>query len=301
MADTVGQADIRGIQIDKVVKGFADEEIIMKKYVAVTNTSAREIRWFQKTAGFLTGTTTSGMTSELGANVPERARPSVINQSFTRNTSYVRKYFFETETISDEDIKDSDVDVLLTHIRDVTRAVAYQIDKRIWDVLTESRSVVNINSVTTNAAWNTGSYTGVNIIEDLMEAKVDIRTYGYDPENAILMLSPLDHKSLITWLIDGKGSSIPSFASARVADGTVMEILGLRVVVSTIVTADYAAVFVPFTSESKPWACTWKSFTPITSATIDDVGIGKKIRVWEEGEAILHDPKAVALISNTQA
>ncbi len=38
---------------------------------------------------------------------------------------------------------------------------------------------------------------------------------------------------------------------------------------------------------------------PLQSAIIDDPGIGKKIRVWEEGECLLTDPKAVTLITDT--
>lgn len=90
-----------------------------------------------------------------------------------------------------------------------------------------------------------------------------------------------------------KGSSIPQFASQKVEQGVVMEILGLRVVVSENVTTDYALVFVP------QRAATWKSFMQISSAVIDDPGIGKKIRVWEEGECLLTDPKAVCLITDT--
>ena len=38
---------------------------------------------------------------------------------------------------------------------------------------------------------------------------------------------------------------------------------------------------------------------PITSVVIDDPGIGKKIRVWEEGVALLTDPKSAHLITDT--
>lgn len=289
MADTAGMAEIRGIDIDKLAKGFADEDFILKKFCTQTSTAAREIRWYSKTAGVLTATSPAAV-----ANVAELARPFVLEQSWTRNTSYVRKYFVESPTISEEDIKDSDIDILAGNLRDLTRSVAYQVDSRIWDVMTESRTPVNINNVTTNAAWDTASYTSVNIIEDLMDAKLQIRTYNYNPEGAILLLSPTDHKNLLNWLIDGKGSSIPSFASSKLETGVVMEILGLKVVVNNFVTASYAAVVIP------QRAVTWKTFTPITARTIEEVGIGTKIRVWEEGEAILTDPRAVCLISDTQ-
>ena len=44
MADANAQADIRGINIDKLAKGFAEEEALFKRFVTVTPTSARERR-----------------------------------------------------------------------------------------------------------------------------------------------------------------------------------------------------------------------------------------------------------------
>lgn len=290
MADTSAEADIRGIDIDKLAKGFADEEIILKRYVANTPTSAREIRWYQKTSGFLDSTDTTAITASQIANVSFKSRPVVVEQSWTRTTSYVRKYFVESPILSDEDIKDNDVDILATNIRDLTRAVAHQVDLRIWDVITESQSASNINSVSITNEWD--DYTNATPIIDLLNAKRLIRNQGYDPEGAVLFLNPNEHTYLINWLINQKGSSIPAFASEKIVNGAVMQILGLNVVVSTVVTADYAAVMVPNR------AATWKSFTPITARSIEDVGIGTKIRVWEEGECILHDPKCVTLLDN---
>lgn len=289
MADTSGQAEIRGIQIEKAAKGFADEELIFKRFVTVSNTSAREIRWYQKTAGFLTASD-----PESVENVGELALPTVLEQSWTRNTSYVRKYFVESPTISDEDIKDSDIDVLMTNIRDLVRAVAYKVDGRIWDVMTESQSPNDINTNASTAAWDAGS--GQDPIEDILEAKQNIREDGYNVDmGGVLFLSAKDHKNLMSWLISEKGNYIPGYASSKITSGVVQEFLGLRVVVSENVTADYACVAIPSR------AVTWKTFTSLTGVTIADAGIGQKIRVWEEGEAILTDPKAVNLITNTQS
>lgn len=290
MADTSGQALIRGIDIDKLAKGFADEEIIFKKYCTVTNTSAREIRWYKKTAGYLGGTTTTGVVGDLMDNTDQLALPTVVEQSWTRNTSYVKKYFVESPTLSDEDLKDSDIDLLTTTIRDLVRGVQRRVDVRIWNVMTESQSPTNINHVEITNEWD--DYSNATPIVDILDAKSDIRSYGYNPEGAILFLNDNGHTYLLNWLISQKGASIPNFSSDKVVSGAVMEILGVNVVVSNNVTADYGALVVP------QRACTWKTFTPITSGKIDDLGIGTKIRVWEEGEAILTDPKAVTLLSN---
>jgi hypothetical protein len=294
MADTNAQADIRGIDIDKLAKGFADEEIKLKRFVTNSNTSAREIRWYQKTSGFLNSVSTTGITASQIANTDFKSRPVVVEQSWTKNTSYVRKYFVESPWISDEDIRDTDIDILATNVRDLVRAVEHQVDLRIWSIISNGQSGVGINTNATTAPWDTASFTNVDIIEDLMEAKMNIRVDGYDPEGAILLVNSYDHKQILTWLISNKGSSIPAFASQKIETGVVMELLGLKVVVDENVTAGYALVFV------NQRAATWKSFVPLTSVTIEDKGIGTKIRIWEEGECILTDPNAVNLITNTR-
>jgi len=297
MADTSGQADIRGLDVDKLAKGFAEEDLVLKNFCNVSSTSAREIRWYQKTAGFITGTTTSGMTSELIALGANKAIASVAEQSWTRNTSYVRQYFVESPTISNADIKDTDIDILAANIRDLTRSVNNQVDKRIYDVITDNVSGTPFDgsTVTSNAATADGwddTVTG-DPIKDLMLAKTTIRLQSYNPEGAILYIHPTEHSNLLQYLISVKGSSIPQFSSQKVMSGVVMEILGLNVAVSANATTDYAVVFVPKV------ACTWKQFTPITAVSINDPGIGTKIRVWEEGEAILTDPNAVCGITDT--
>ena len=123
---------------------------------------------------------------------------------------------------------------------------------------------------------------------------MNLNVDGYDANGAILLVNAYDHKQILTWLISSKGSSIPAFSSQKVETGVVMELLGLKVVVDENVTVSASLVFIP------QRACTWKSFVPITSVAIRDEGIGTKIRVWEEGEAILTDPNAVNLIYNTK-
>ena len=291
MADTSAMADIRGIDIDKLVKGFADEQPMMKSFVQNATTSAREIRWYQKTSGFLTGTTTTDLTGEL-IRTASKSIPTTVEQSWTRQTSYVKKYFVESPLISIEDLKDTDVDILATNVRDLVRAVQNQVDRRIYytigDDLAETGTLGTDGAVTSVGAvadgWN-DPVTG-DPIEDIMLGKVSIRNSNYDAEGAVILLNPADHKNLMTWLINVKGSSIPGFSSEKVKSGVVMELLGCKIVVSSSFLTDYAVMFVP------QRAVTWKQFMPITSVVIDDAGIGKKIRCWEQGEALLTDPNA---------
>lgn len=286
MADTVEMQDIRGLDIDKTIKGFALINYIFKNDCTVSQTSGDSIRWYQETAADLT--TTAPATNN---NISPLSTFPNLEVSWTRNTSYVRKYGNEC-FISMEDRESADIDVFARTLLRLTRAITKQVDSRIWDVMTESRTVVNINSVTATAAWDAAS--GQDPIEDILEALYDIETNGYDTSGAVLYLSPKDKRSLLTWLISSKGSSIPGFSSEKVRTGVLVEILGVKVKVSDNVTADYACIALPQTS------VTWKQHTALISKAIEEPGIGVRIRAWELGVALLTDPKSVSLISNTQ-
>ena len=288
MADASGQADIRGLDIDKLAKGFADESNVFKSLCTVTSTKARELRWYKKTSGFLDSVTTTGLTGEI-ITTAEKALPTIVEQSWTRQSSFVKKFFVGSPTISMEDIKDTDIDILATNVRDLTRAVGRKVDKRIYDVATAGAG----NTTAATATWDNGTQANVNIVKDILTAKSKIRTDGYDPEGAFLLLTPGDHELMLTNLIFTKGSSIPAFASGKVSgNGVVHEILGVNVMVSTNVDADEAMLIV------KGRAMSWKTFMPMTAVVIDNPGIGKQIRVWEEGEAIMTDINAASMITN---
>lgn len=298
MADTSAEADIRGIDINKLARGFADEVLMMKRFVRNSKTKAREIRWYQKTAGFLDSSDTTAITASQIENTAFKALPVAVEQSWTRNTSYIRKYFVESPWISEEDIKDNDIDIFATTVRDLVRGVSKRVDSRIYAVLSDTVTSVpgdggNVQTVAATADGWDDVATG-DPIEDIMAAKKLLTDYNYNPEGAVLLLHPTDHKNLLTYLINVKGSSIPQFATEKVKSGVVMNILGVKVAVSNSCTTDYAVLCLPDTS------ATYKQFTGITTAVVHDPGIGKKIRVWEEGECILTDPKSVAVITDTQ-
>lgn len=289
MADSVEMQDIRGLDIDKTVKGFALREYRFKSLCNVSSMSGDSVRWYQETSTELTATTPSKV-----ADISPLARFTTLEPTWTRNTSYVKKYGVES-FISAEDMKSADIDVVARTLLRLTRAVVKQVDSDIFTVMTDTLGTgsAGINTVTSTAAWNAAS--GQDPIEDLLECFQDIDEYDYDSDGAVICLSPKDYKSLITWLISTKGVNVPQYASALLQGGGKMSILGRRVMVSNNVTADYALVVIP------QQACTWKSYTDTTSRAIEDAGIGTKFRVWELGIAILTDPRAVALISNTQA
>jgi len=288
MADTVEQADIRGLDIDKLAKGFADAEYVFKADCQVSSMSGDSIRWYRKTAGGLSATAPQNI------EVSPLSTPANLEVSWTRFTSYPKKYMAEG-FISQEDIQSADLDVLATSIRDITRAVVSKVDAAIWDVMTESQSPSDIQTFATTAVggdqWDAASYAA-DIVKDLEHAKRLIRDQNYDTSNLVCYMDPEAMEAVVSWLISGKGSSIPGFSSEKIRTGVVMELLGIRFKISTNATRDYALVLIP------QRACTFKQYKSTTAHTIVEPGIGTKVRIEESGVAYLTDPNAVVLITD---
>ena len=295
MADGHGQQDIRGLNIDKLVKGFADKVFILKNFVNVSKTDSRLQRWYQKGTAFvslLDSPDTTGITASQIFNHAVGALPTVVEQKWTRKSSTVLKFMVESPLISMEDIKDSDVDILGGNFRDLTRAVANQVDAHIYDILTESQSPSDLlNTTSTQTGWD--DQVAGDPIFDLLVAQRKIMESDYDTSNLVAMMNPVEYQHLMQFLISVKGSSIPQFASEKVESGVMTRLLGMRVVVTTTALTDSVMVF------ANKVTCTYKSFMPMSSAVLDEPGLGKKVRIWEEGIALLTDPKSGHLITDT--
>src|SRR3990172_2392137 len=188
MADQVEQADIRTLDIDKVVKGIADVDYVFKKYCTNSSTNGDSIRWYQQTAGDLSVTAPS-----TTANVSPLSLPASLAVTWTRNTSYPRKYFV-SGFLSMEDMKTTDVSAYSTTLKMLTRRIIKDVDTRIWNVMSESQTAVNLNSVTTTSIggdqWDAASLAG-NPIKDLLRAQKLIMDGGYKLSDFVFFFSPL--------------------------------------------------------------------------------------------------------------
>lgn len=283
---TVEEANIRGLDVDKAIKGFALTNYIFKGLVSVSSMSGDSIRWYQETAADLTATSPSKI-----ADIAPLATFTNLEPTWTRNTSYPRKYGARG-FISMEDIKSADIDVLARTLLRLTRAVVKQVDTRIYNVMSESQSPSDIGTAAaTGTGWD--DTTNGNPVLDIMAAQQNIAENDYSLSGFVVAMDPKNHKDLMNYLITVKGSSIPQFSSDQIKNGVVMEILSSKIVVSNNVVADSVWCGIPNV------ACTWKTYAGTTGQVVDKPGLGKEILVWELGEAILTDPKAAYLITDT--
>ena len=280
------KSDIRSLDIVKLLKGFALTTYIFKGLVTVATTSGDTIRWYQETPGDITVTAPSTMPQAVLSEFPFE------EHSWQRNTSVPRFYALET-FISNRDLKTTDIDVQARSVLRIMRAVIKAVDTRIYNVLTESQSPSDIGRAgAIGTGWD--DLTNGNPILDIMSGSQFIQENDYDMSKGyVIAMNPKNEKDLKNYIITVKGSSMPQVSSEQVKRGVIMSILGGDIRVSNNVVADSVFVGLPAT------AVTWYSLTGPTSKVIEDPGIGIKIRVWEEGEAVLTDPKSSYLITDT--
>ncbi len=285
MVETAGQALIRDIDITKGAMAEFEEALIFRSLISSRPTKAREIKFWQKTTGYLTLTSPAKL-----SNIAPGARPFVTETSWTPVTKYSIKYMLDSPMINMEDESDSEVQVFRDNAKDVVEAIANDNDNDVWNVISENQSADNINAVAANAAWN--AVSGQDPFEDVMQGKMEIRQQTKRSiRNGILLLNAQGEKDLLVWLVSFKGSSVPNFASEKVGTGSIEKFAGLRVVVSENVTATFAMV-----GDLKQ-AAEYREFKPLQTWIITEDGIGRKIRVSTSGVAILRKPKFLALIS----
>jgi len=285
MVETAGQALIRDIDITKNAMAFEEEALIFKSLISTKPTSSREVKYWEKTEGYLTLTSPAKI-----SNVAPGARPFVAETSWTPATKYTIKYFLESPMINMEDESDSEVQVFLDNAKDVTEAIANDEDRDIWNVISENQTPVNINTTAANATW--GAASGQDPFKDIMEAKQEIREQTKRSiRNGKLLVNAQGEKDLLVWLVSTKGSSVPNFASEKVGTGSLEKFAGLQLVVSENVTSTFAMV-----ADLKQ-AAEYRQFKPLQTWIITEEGIGRKIRVSTNGVAILRKPKYISLIT----
>lgn len=278
---TVEQANIRGLQIDKTVKGFALRNYVFKGDCITSTMSDDGIRYYEEDAGDLEATSPSSI-----SNVSPLSKPATLEVNWTRKTAYYKKYFVEG-FLSREDIQSAEIPVLARTLLRLTRAITKQVDGAIYAAAAAAPQ--GDNTYTGASEWDGAS--GQDPIKDLNQAKRVISQNDYSPEGASLWINPTEYESLVTWLISEKGAYVPNFASEKLQTGTVMQLMGLNIKVSNNVTAGEAIVIVPNS------AMTWYSFENITARTVENEGVGSMIRVWESGVPVVHEPKAIVKIT----
>jgi len=284
MADVIGEQDIRGENIDRAVKGFALQEYKLKRVCLIQSSSKWTETYYKETA-----TELSGAASRNIKGVARLAAFPYVEPSWTKVSTRLIKHAAEG-VISMEDKMTDAIDVQARTLLRVARAIAKSVDSAIYSAIT---SDANVNTAAAVAVWDDATVANRDPIRDILTGIQYITVDNYDPlRNGYLLVTPKDYTNL---MMNSKVINNPSFKTADVvSNGVVGQICGLKIIVTTSVDDDEAAIIVGQT------AVTWKSAVGLTTAIIEDRGIKYTIRAWEIGVPIVTNPEAIHIITNTQ-
>lgn len=285
---TIGESELRAEHVDRIVKGFALQNYIMKEVVMTNNSSSWKESYFQETADELTASGTRNIKA-----IPRMAKFPYAEVNWTKKEAYIEKYGLEG-VISYEDWITNEIDVVARTLLRIARGVTKAVDTEIYDVLSEGGSPTNINQVTisTGNEWDSSTIANRNPFGDVLKAIAEIQKSNYDPYSmeTFLIVNPTDFANMMD------NEKIQRMFEQQIgSNGRVGKLAGASVKVNNTITRDEAMVVV-----SKICG-TWKSTTPLTTHTIENKGIDWTIRAFELGVTQLTNPKAITLITNTQA
>lgn len=280
---------LRAENVSRIVDGFALREYKFKQLAMIQSSNSWQETYYEESNTDLTGGTGSAI-----EGVPRLANFPYGEVEWTQRTSHMLKHALEGK-ISWEDATTGNIDEVARTLLRVARGVTKSVDANIWDVLTENQTANRINSlsITAGSEWDAAAVANRDPIQNILDAIKLIEEDNYDTTGGWLLVNPKDYANLLGNANVRNAGQF--FTDGVTRNGKLGTILGLNIVKSNNVTADYAAVV------AGKEALTWKQAKPLTTKTIENFGIDYKIRSWEVGAAQLKNPEAVCLIDNTAA
>jgi len=283
MADTIGEIDIRGENIERAVKGFANKLYKIKSVLMQESSSNWTESYYRETATPLT----AGGNRDI-KDVARGALPPELHPSWTK-VSTINKKFMGQVTIYYEDLKTNAINTQARSLFRCAEAIVNSEELYIYAQLTAATSTSGV--VASIDDWDSATIANRSPVDDILIGIGAMETNHYDVrQNGYLLVKPVDYASLLR---NSKVINNPSFKTADVvSNGVVGQICGLKIIVSTSVDADEAMIVMG------QRAATWKQVVPLQSAVIDDPGVSVKVRCWEMGHIQITDPGALYTITN---
>lgn len=283
MADEIGEQDIRGENIERAVKGFANKLYKLRPLLLQESSNKWTETYYRETS--------TPLSASGNRNVNDIARgalPPELHPSWTEVSTIQRKFMGQT-LIFYEDLKTSAINVQARSAFRVAEAIVNAVDLYIYTQLTAATSTSGVVAAADD--WDSATVANRDPIGDILIGIGAMTTNNYDVKsNGFLLVKPVDYASLMR---NSKVINNPSFKTADVvSNGRVGQICSLTIIESTNVSADEAMIVMGNR------AATWKSVVPITSAVITDAGVNIKIRAWEMGHIQITDPQALYTITN---
>ena len=283
MADTIGEIDIQGSNFERAVKGFANKLYKLNQILKQETSSANTENYYRETS--------TPLAAGGNRNVNDVARgalPPELHPSWTLVTTYHKKFMGQALIF----YEDSLTNAINTQARSAFRVAESIVNAKDLYIYTQLTAATSTSGVVAAADdWDSATIANRDPIGDILIGEGAMMTNNYDVlSNGYLLIKPVDYASLIR---NSKVINNPSFKTADVVtNGVVGQICGLKIIVSTNVSADEAMIVMGNR------AATWKGVVGLQSAVIIDQGVSIKVRAWEMGHIQITDPQALYTITD---
>lgn len=292
MVDTFSEADTRKQTWERDIKGFAAKRYVMKELVMTTSSSSWTNSFYQKTATSLT----AGTGSTVGS-IPRGGEFPHLERGVTLKNAIITQHGGQG-VIYWQDILTSNLAIETETISDVTDAVVYSVDNKIYNVLSENDTPSTINTVAITAGyeWDSSTIANRDPIFDLLRCIEAISTDRYPILSSGQGFVAMNEATYTYLLSNSKVVNHPTFQiSQNSENGLVGSVLRLGIYVTPVVTNDKVLVGV------KKKCATWYETQPLTVDVIIDPQSKYTIRASAIGVCALTDPEALCLLTNVRA
>lgn len=280
---TPGNIELVTRNFNKEIHNIVAAKLVMKDLVSVQSSSSGIERFYLESTAELTGN------SQIPRDAEFFSDQVIVDDLDVRP----QKYGLESRVAWEDTIVTGPNLPERTTIR-IGNRVSRLVDTAIWNAMTQNQSASTINTLATSAAWDNATRANRIPHEDIAEAISVVMQpvlQAYTPDT--LFLSPKDYCFVRT--NDYVMSSFDSSSPNLMERGIMGMLLGLKVIVNPVVTADYAAV-----ADAKK-AVTWAEVAGLTTNVDSHPGKYVSFSAFMYGASALTDPKAVCLLTNTQA
>lgn len=289
MVESVNTQGLRKEYIDQAIKAIALMEYKLKTLCTIDSSSAYTESYFRETNS---DPTTVGVAAAAKIKGVPRLAPFPYGEvSWTKVSGLNYKYASEGMIAQEDELMGYLPIVERTLLR-IGRAVARAVDEEI--ITRMSTDFGNTYAITGGNEWDSATVANRDPIYDLLASLQMIRADNIDPlsGDAYIVVNGQDW----TWLIsNSKVMNNPTFKTADVvANGTVGQLVGCKIMVSEQVAADTAYIVL------KGQAMVWKEVKGLTVEQIVNPGINRTIRAYEYGQCQVVTPNAICKITNTR-
>jgi hypothetical protein len=286
---TAGNLELLTTNFNRDTKNIALARMIMRNAVTVQKSVSGTERFYKESIKEL----------DVDSDIPRDATFTSDRVTFDTLDITPQKHGCESR-VAWEDAQQVGNDIVARTTLRLANRVARSVNTKIWNVMTENVTPVNINTAAAVGTWNNATRAtrlphediakGIGFVSGTDAAKTNSFLQAYEATD--LFLSPFDY--IYVRSNDYIMSSFDSAGAELMRTGNMGNLFGLTVNVSPVVTAAKAAV-----ADAKS-AVIWAENADLNSSVDYTAGKYYTFSAWAYGNAALVNPRAVHLITGTQ-